>query len=105
LDKPPSAFDELSNYMKRVTMQSHDVLYSWDAIQHIIMHVIVQTYQAHSLDLPHPPAPDPEDPALDLLPTLYEFVPMRLPSMPLTTSHFSPCLSGFLLMLPTKILK
>ncbi len=28
---------------------------------------------AHSLDLSHPPAPDPEDPALDILPTLYEF--------------------------------
>ena len=32
--------------------------------------VMVHTYQAQSLDLSHPPAPDPE--ALDILPTLYE---------------------------------
>jgi len=34
--------------------------------------VKVHTYQAHLLDLSHPPSPDPEDPALDILPTLFE---------------------------------
>ena len=33
---------------------------------------MVHTYQAQSLDLSHPPTPDPEDPTLDILPTLYE---------------------------------
>ena len=72
-DKLPSAFDEFGDYNKRVVVQSHDVLYSWDTSQHIIdACVMVHTYQAQSLDLSHPPAPDPEDPALDMLPTLYE---------------------------------
>jgi len=54
-------------------MQSHDILYSWDTSQWIIdTCVMVHTYQAQSLDLSHPLAPDPEDPALDILPTLYE---------------------------------
>jgi len=72
-DKPPSAFDEFGDYNKRVVMQSHDVLYSWDTFQHIIdACVMVHTYQAQSLDPSHPSAPDPEDSALDILPTLYE---------------------------------
>ncbi len=33
---------------------------------------MVHTYQAQSLDLSHPPAPNPEDHSLDILPTLYE---------------------------------
>ena len=70
-DKPPSAFDEFGDYNKRVVMQSHDVLYSWDTSQHITdACVMVHTYWAQSLDLSGPPTPDPEDPALDILPTL-----------------------------------
>ncbi len=73
LDKPPSAFNEVGDYTKRVVVQSHDVLYSWDTSQHIIdACVMVHTYQAQSLYLSHPPAPDPEDLALDILPTLYD---------------------------------
>jgi len=54
-------------------VQSHDVLCSWDTSQHIIgACVMMHKYQAHSLDLSHTPAPAPEDPALDILPTLYE---------------------------------
>ena len=34
-DKPPSAFDEFGDYNKRVVVQCHDVLYSWDTSQHI----------------------------------------------------------------------
>jgi len=29
-DKLPSAFDEFGDYNKRIVVQSHDVLYSWD---------------------------------------------------------------------------
>jgi len=64
---------EFDDYTKRVVMQSHDVLYSWGTSQHIIdACFMVCTYQANLLDLSHQPAPDPEDPALDILPTLYE---------------------------------
>jgi len=68
-DKPPSAFDEFGDYNKRVVMQSHDVLYSWDTSQHVIdACIMLNTYHTQLLDLSHPPAP-PEDPALDILPT------------------------------------
>ncbi len=54
-------------------MQCHDILYSWDTSQHVIdACIIIHSYQAHSLDFSCPPAPEPEDPALDILPTLYE---------------------------------
>ena len=57
-DKSPAAFDEFGDYNKRVVVQSHDVLYSWDTSQHIIdACVMVHTYQAQSLDLSHPPPP------------------------------------------------
>jgi len=72
-DKSPSAFDEFGDYNKREVVQNHDVLYSWDTSQHIIdACVMINTYHAHSLDLSHPPAPNPEDPDLDILPTMYE---------------------------------
>ncbi len=72
-DKPPSAFDEFGDYNKRVVMQSHDVLYSWDTSQHVIdASIMVYTYNTQSLDLSHPPAPNPLDPTLDILPTLHE---------------------------------
>ena len=35
LDKPPSAFDEVGDYNKRVIVQTHDVLYDWDTSMHI----------------------------------------------------------------------
>jgi len=61
-DKLPSAFDEFGDYNKSVAVQRHDVLYSWDTSQHIINAcVMMHTYQAQSLDLSHPPAPDPEN--------------------------------------------
>ncbi len=48
LDKLPAAFDEVGDYTKRVVVQSHDALYSWDTSQHIIdACVMVHTYQAH----------------------------------------------------------
>jgi len=72
-ENPPTAFDEYGDYNNRVVVQSHDVLYSWDTSQHIIdACVMVHTDQAHLLDLSHPPVPDPENPALDILPTFYE---------------------------------
>jgi len=44
-EKPPSAFDAFGDYNKRVVVQSHDVLYSWDTSQHIIdACVMVHTY-------------------------------------------------------------
>ncbi len=54
LDKPPSACDEVGDYMKRVSVQSLDVCHNWDTSQHIIdACVMVYTYQAHSLEFPH----------------------------------------------------
>jgi len=75
-DRPPSTFDEFGDYDKRVVMQNHDVLYSWDTSQHVIdACVMVHTYNAQSLNPSHPPAPDPEDTDLDILPTLYVSFP------------------------------
>ncbi len=72
-DKPPSAFDEFGDYNKRVVVQIHDVLYTWDTSQHITdACIMVHTYHAQSLDLSSPSVPDPDNPALDILPTLYE---------------------------------
>jgi len=35
LDKPPSAFDEVGDFNKRVIVQTHEVLYDWDTSMHI----------------------------------------------------------------------
>ncbi len=35
-DKSHSAFDEFGYYNKRIVVQNHDVLYSWDTSQHVI---------------------------------------------------------------------
>jgi len=51
LAKPPSAFDEVGDYTKRVVVQSHDVLYSWDTCQHIVdACVMMHTYETHLVD-------------------------------------------------------
>jgi len=72
-DKPPVAFDEFGNYNKRVVVQSHDDLYSWDTSQHVIdACIMINTYHTQSLDLSSPSMHGPEDPNLDILPTLYE---------------------------------
>jgi len=64
--KSPSAFDKFGDYNKRVVMQNHDVLYSWDTSQHIINAcVMVHTYHTQMLDLSCPHAPEPEEPNLD----------------------------------------
>ena len=73
-DKSPSVFDEFGDYNKRVVVQSHDILYSWDTSQHIIdACVMVHTYNVQSLDFSCPPASDPEDLDLDILPTIYKY--------------------------------
>jgi len=76
LDPPPSAFDEVGDYRKRVVVQSHDVLdqqHDWGVSESLVdACVMMHTYQAHTLDLSHSPASDLEDPGLDILPTLYE---------------------------------
>ncbi len=73
LDQLHSAFDEVGDYMKRVFVQSRDVFDCWDTSQHIIdacvmVHILIKlihlTFPIH--------APNPEDPTLDILPTLYE---------------------------------
>ncbi len=72
-DRPPSVFGEFGDYNKRIVVQSHDVLYSWDTSQHVIdACTMVHTYHALMLDLSHHPAADPEDPALEIIPTMYE---------------------------------
>jgi len=72
-DKSLSAFDEFGDYTKRVVVQSHDVLYSWYTSQHVIdACVTINTYHAQLLDLSNTPASSPEDPNLDILPTMYE---------------------------------
>jgi len=44
-----------------------------DTSQHVIdACIMVNTYHAQSLDLSCPPAHDPENPDLDILPTMYE---------------------------------
>ncbi len=59
--KSPSTFNEFGDYNKRVVVQSHDVLYSWDTSQHIIdACIMVHTYHAQTLDLSCPHVPDPE---------------------------------------------
>jgi len=76
-DKPPSAFDEFGDYHKRVVMQSHDVLYSWDASQHITNAcIMVHTYHAQLLDLSHPPAPDPAHEINKWAPNCQALMPM-----------------------------
>ena len=72
-DKPPSVFNELGDYNKRVVVQNHDVLYSWDTSQHVIdACVMINTYHAQTLNLSCPPASDPDDLDLDILPTMYD---------------------------------
>jgi len=59
--KSPSAFDEFRDYNKRVVVQSHDVLYSWDTSQDIINAcIMVHTYHAQMLDLSCHHVPDPK---------------------------------------------
>ncbi len=72
-DMSPSTFNEFGDYNKRVMVQNHDVLYSWDTSQHVIdACAMVQTYQTQMLDLSCPPASDPEDFNLDFQPTMYD---------------------------------
>jgi len=53
-NKPPSAFDNVSDYTKRVVVQSHDVLYNWDSSHHIAdACVMLHTYQAHLAGTTH----------------------------------------------------
>ena len=72
-NKSPSTFDEFGDYHKRVVVQNHDVLYSWDTSQHIIdACIMVHTYHAQMLDLSCSPTSAPEDHDLDILPTMYD---------------------------------
>jgi len=72
-NKSPSVFHEYGDYNKRVAVQNHDVLYCWDTSQHVINAcVMVHTYYAQMLDLSCPPASGPEDPDLDIVPTMYD---------------------------------
>jgi len=72
-DKSPSVFDEFGDYNKRVMVQNHDVLYSWDTSQHVINAcIMVHTYHTQTLDLSCPIASDPEELNLEILPTMYE---------------------------------
>jgi len=55
-DKLPSVFEEFGDYNKRVVMQTHDVLYSWDTSQHVIdVCIMINTYHNQLLDPSCPP--------------------------------------------------
>jgi len=57
-EKPPSAFHEFGDYNKRIVVQNHDVLYSWDTSQHVIdVCVMINTYHAQTLDSSCPLTP------------------------------------------------
>ena len=59
LDKPPSIFDEVGDYTKRVIVQTHDVLYDWDTSMHIAdACVMMHTLLAHSPNVFHNEAED-----------------------------------------------
>jgi len=73
LDKPPLPLMSLVITQSRLLCRVMMFCIVGILPQHMIEAcVMAHTYQAHSLDLSHPPAPNPEDPALDILPTLYE---------------------------------
>jgi len=101
--KPPTAFDEIGDYTKRVSVQSHDVLCCWDTSHHIANEcVLLHNYQAHLALLA----------VLQVLIMLSRIhlpctnlMPMKLASILLTTSHSGLCLDGFLLIQSSRPLK
>jgi len=104
--KPPSAFDEFGDYNKRVVVQSHGILYSWDISQHIIDACVMVT----PIKLIHLTSPIPLHLILRTLLGYFSYLvwvscSWHQQGCPWNFSHFCPCLDGILMMLSSRLLK